>query len=287
MDLELDSSAENMQDVGNKQQQHVGNEQKEDVDDKGQQDVGNEQKKDVCDSGQHHVDIEEKEVAGKKGQQNVGNEQKKDVCDSGQHNFGNEQKDHVSDKGKQHVGNKQKDVGDVDNEQQPNDGTKQKEDVTNQWKKEYGKERKQERNQHKGNTLQHNYGNGQYQEIDNAQKQNVDNDLQHPNIEQNQDGKRHKYHEQYAEQRPDIGYGNEQHEGEQKQDVLNIHGQNEKQAQKDRFLSDSGGEIGCPHKLLIKSEYGRAMQVLGAPKINLNVGRIAYYPNRVNVKYIK
>ena len=44
---------------------------------------------------------------------------------------------------------------------------------------------------------------------------------------------------------------------------------------------------GCPHSLLIRTEYGVGVQVLGAPRVNPEVGRIAYNPNKNNVKYIK
>jgi hypothetical protein len=43
---------------------------------------------------------------------------------------------------------------------------------------------------------------------------------------------------------------------------------------------------GCPHKLLIQKENGVGLQVLGAPKINPEVGTIASNPKKKNPKYI-
>ena len=44
---------------------------------------------------------------------------------------------------------------------------------------------------------------------------------------------------------------------------------------------------GCPHSLLLQRECGIGLQVLGAPKINPEVGRIVYNPIERNMKYIR
>jgi hypothetical protein len=50
------------------------------------------------------------------------------------------------------------------------------------------------------------------------------------------------------------------------------------------YLSETKG---CPHILPLKLEYGNVLQVMEAPKINPNIGRILYNPRKKNMKYIR
>jgi hypothetical protein len=110
-----------------------------------------------------------------------------------------------------------------------------------------------------GNKQQQYVGNEQHWNDCNAHRQKVSNELKH-------------------------GPGNLKNQDESKGCMQH------RQTERERFLHDSARtsmEIGCPHTLLIQTDHGVDMEVLGAPKINLNLGRITYYRNKINKKYIK
>ena len=59
------------------------------------------------------------------------------------------------------------------------------------------------------------------------------------------------------------------------------------QPERNQLANDYLHGNGCPHSLLLQRQCGDSIQVLGAPRINSSVGRIASNPKDLKRKYIR